>query len=451
MPFRARLRASFDRVALLGVLPSDGEDERLRKETLTLSAVLITVLALVWVGTYAALGLWVSAAIPFAYQVASLFGLALFARTRRWSSFRASQLGLLLMLPFLLQWSLGGFVASSAVALWAVTAPFGALMFHGARQAVGWFVAFVALVSLSAALDSSLPSRAGEIPSGISVAFFALNIGGVSLTAFLLLEYFVGARERAHRLLAAERERSERLLLNILPAPIAERLKKTSGVIAERHEDVSVLFADLSGFTPAVERLPPEQVVGLLDEIFSTFDRLVDEHGLEKIKTIGDGYMVAGGAPTPLRDHAEKAAELAIAMLEAVARNPRSTDLALRVGIDTGPVVAGVIGRRKFGYDLWGDTVNTASRMESHAPPGAIQVTERTYRRLSDRYAFERRDRVPVKGKQLMTTYLLLGPKERRIVEPAATIEGAPDDGRVSASQGARIDDPNAHSAGTGS
>lgn len=411
MAWRMRLRAGLEQLAGIGVLASDSEEERIRKETLTLAAVLITVLSFVWVGTYAALGLWLSAAIPFGYQVAAVCGLAFFARTQRWVVFRVSQLGLMLVLPFLLQWSLGGFVASSAVALWAVVAPFGALTFHGAREAVPWFAAFVALLGLSAAIDPALSSKADEIPTAVMVAFFALNIGGVSLTAFLLLEYFVRGREQAHRLLAAERERSERLLLNILPASIADRLKTTTGVIAERQEEVSVLFADLGGFTPAVESLPPEDVVGLLDAIFSTFDDLVTDHGLEKIKTIGDGYMVAGGIPTPRPDHAEKVAELALAMKAALANHSLGGDFALRIGIDTGPVVAGVIGRTKFGYDLWGDTVNTASRMESHAPPGAIQVTDRTYGRLAAHYEFERRDRVEIKGKGTMTTYLLLGPK----------------------------------------
>ncbi|MDQ3874799.1 MAG: adenylate/guanylate cyclase domain-containing protein [Actinomycetota bacterium] len=412
------LRAGLAHIAQLGVLPSDDEDARVRKETLTLASLLITALALVWVGTYAALDLWLSAAIPLAYQLASALGIAVFARTQRFPLFRTTQLVLILILPFLLQWSLGGFIESSGVALWALVTPLGALMFQGAREAVPWFVAFLALIGISAGLDAALAREGEGIPEAVVVAFFALNIGGVSLTAFLLLQYFVRARERAHELLAEERERSERLLLNILPEPIAERLKVASGVIAERRDDVSVLFADLAGFTPAVERLPPERAVALLDEIFSTFDDLAAQHGLEKIKTIGDGYMVAGGIPTPLPDHAERVADLALAMRDALAEPALSNGFALRVGVDTGPVVAGVIGRSKFGYDLWGDTVNTASRMESHAPAGAIQVTERTYRRLAGRYVFERRDRIDIKGKGTMTTYLLLG----RRLEPQAAV-----------------------------
>ena len=403
------VRGALERAAAVGSLPSDTPEERVRKSALVLSSLLITLASCFWVGTYAALGLWLSALIPLAYQVASVAGLLVFARTKRYDLYRASQVGLILVLPFLLQWSLGGFVPSGAVGIWAFVAPLGALVFYGPRPAIAWFGAFLALVVLSAAIDSLLPEPGEAIPSWLVVTFFALNIVGPAVTTFALLEYFVRSRDRAHRLLAAEQERSERLLLSIFPPPIAERLKISHGIIAERSEEVSVLFADIAGFTPAAERLPAEEVVVLLDGIFSTFDDLVARCGLEKIKTIGDGYLVAAGIPTPRTDHAEAAARLALDMKEALATLPAASGLSLRVGIDSGPVVAGVIGRSKFGYDLWGDTVNTASRMQSHAPAGAIQVTERTYRRLRDAFVLERRERVAVKGKGEMTTYVLLG------------------------------------------
>jgi adenylate cyclase len=409
MSFREWANTVVGRAAAVGSQPSDTPDERLRKSALVLSSLLITIFSFIWVGTYAALGLWRSALIPFAYQVASLVGLVLFVRTKRYPAYRVSQVAMFLLLPFLLQWSLGGFAESSVVSLWAFVAPLGALVFYGPRQAIGWFGAFLALVALSAAIDGVLPEPAEAIPTSIVVAFFALNIFGPAVTTFALLEHFVRSRDRAHRLLAAEQERSEALLLSIFPRAIAERLKISQGVIAERSEEVSVLFADITGFTPTAERLPAEEVVVMLDEIFSAFDELVAGHGLEKIKTIGDGYLVAAGIPTPRADHAEAAARLALAMREALAELPVASGLSLRVGIDSGPVVAGVIGRTKFSYDLWGDTVNTASRMETHAPPGGIQVTERTYRRLEDGFVFEQRTGVVVKGKGEMRTYILLG------------------------------------------
>jgi adenylate cyclase len=395
----SRWRQRVVRIAQVGASDADTPDERIYKEAVNLSALLISVLSCAWVATYAALGLWVSAAIPLVYQLLTLGGFLFLARRGRNAAFRRTQLCFMLVLPFLLQWSLGGFAASSAVGLWAVTAPFGALTFSGARAATPWFLGFLGLLGISAAIDSSLTPA--DIPSWLVTLFFFLNVGAVSLTAFLLLQYFV-------RGLAAERERSERLLLNVLPASIVERLKREDGIIADRFAEISVLFADLAGFTPTAERLPPEEVVSLLDGIFSEFDELVLEHGLEKIKTIGDGYMVAGGTPVFVKDHAERIADLALAMQQAVGASSSGSALGLRIGIDTGPVVAGVIGRSRFGYDLWGDTVNTASRMESHALPGTIQVTERTRDLLADRFELERRDEVDVKGKGVMTTYFLL-------------------------------------------
>jgi adenylate cyclase len=395
----SRWRQRVVRIAQVGASDADTPDERIYKEAVNLSALLISVLSCAWVATYAALGLWVSAAIPLVYQLLTLGGFLFLARRGRNAAFRRTQLCFMLVLPFLLQWSLGGFAASSAVGLWAVTAPFGALTFSGARAATPWSLGFLGLLGISAAIDSSLTPA--DIPSWLVTLFFFLNVGAVSLTAFLLLQYFV-------RGLAAERERSERLLLNVLPASIVERLKREDGIIADRFAEISVLFADLAGFTPTAERLPPEEVVSLLDGIFSEFDELVLEHGLEKIKTIGDGYMVAGGTPVFVKDHAERIADLALAMQQAVGASSSGSALGLRIGIDTGPVVAGVIGRSRFGYDLWGDTVNTASRMESHALPGTIQVTERTRDLLADRFELERRDEVDVKGKGVMTTYFLL-------------------------------------------
>lgn len=404
---------------MIGAVPDDTDEVRLQKVTLTLAASIVTVLAVVWVGTYLALGLPLSAAIPFAYQVASVASLLVFERTKDYRLFRFSQIVVMLLLPFLLQWSLGGYVASSAVSLWALIAVFGALFFFSARQAVPWFIAFVALTLLSGSADPFLARSPAAIPVPVVVSFFVLNILGVSLTAYLLLQYAIRARDAA---LA----QSEGLLLNVLPRSIADRLKRNAGVIAERYEEVTVLFADVADFTPFAERTSPEGVVGVLDEIFSAFDALTQRRGLEKIKTIGDAYMVVGGLPEPRIDHAEAIAELALEMQARLAQlcQDLGLGLAIRIGIDTGPVVAGVIGRHKFSYDLWGDTVNTASRMESTGIAGRIQVTERTYRRLSDRYRFEDRGEIEVKGKGRLRTYLLIDNARGGISMAATTVAG---------------------------
>ncbi len=211
--------------------------------------------------------------------------------------------------------------------------------------------------------------------------------------------------------LQAEQEKSERLLLSILPGPVAEQLKQTQSTIAESFAEATVLFADIVDFTFISTHRSPIEMVNLLNHIFSAFDSLAEQHQLEKIKTIGDAYMAVGGIPTHRADHAEAIAEMALDMQGAIAKFNRETgeSFSIRIGISTGPVVAGVIGTKKFIYDLWGDTVNTASRMESQGIPGEIQVTDGTYECLKGKYLFEERGTIPVKGKGEMRTFLLKG------------------------------------------
>jgi class 3 adenylate cyclase len=223
---------------------------------------------------------------------------------------------------------------------------------------------------------------------------------------------------RAEHKLEAERRRSERLLHNILPIKVADRLKTKCETIADGFSECSVLFADIEGFTRFSRSVHPEGLVAVLNEIFSRFDDLVDKHNLEKIKTIGDAYMVVAGLPEPRHDHAEAIAAFALEMHHVLRRyhDEKSWDLKVRIGIDSGPVIAGVIGKKKFIYDLWGDTVNTASRMESHGLPGEIQVTKSTYKLLKDRYELRERGYLHIKGKGKMQTYLLKGGMEQQSV-----------------------------------
>jgi class 3 adenylate cyclase len=211
----------------------------------------------------------------------------------------------------------------------------------------------------------------------------------------------------------AERAKSERLLLNILPQPIAERLKQKEETIVDSFPEVTVLFADLVGFTTLAAQIPPEELIVLLNEIFLTFDQLAEAHGVEKIKTIGDAYMVVGGLPTPRSDHVEAVANMALDIQHEINQFAVGTGLPLnvRIGIHSGPVIAGVIGSKKFIYDLWGDTVNTASRMESQGLEGQIQVTPETYNSLRASYSFTERGVIQVKGKGELLTYFLIGKK----------------------------------------
>ncbi|MEW6224498.1 MAG: adenylate/guanylate cyclase domain-containing protein [Chloroflexota bacterium] len=404
MSFRAGTAALLRRFALLGVTESDTDETQAQKVTLTLAAGCIASLAVIWVGTYWALGLPRSAAIPFAYQVATVVSLVVFARTKSYRFLRGSQAAMMTALPFLLQWSLGGFVASSAVCLWALIAAVGTLFFYTASESFPWFGAFVGLAVASGLIDPLLAQQPAPIPDHVRTAFFVLNIVGVSLVVYAMLQYAVRARDAAFA-------RSEGLLLNVLPRSIAERLKHSPAVIADAYDEVTVLFADIADFTPFAERTEATRVVEMLNEVFSAFDDLAARHGVEKIKTIGDAYMVAAGLPEPRPDHAETMADMALEMRRAFAVTCRPLDasLAIRIGMESGPVVAGVIGRRKFIYDLWGDTVNTASRMESHGIPGEIQVGEAAHRRLRHGYTFESRGEIEIKGKGRRAAYLLTG------------------------------------------
>ncbi|MGA1409807.1 MAG: adenylate/guanylate cyclase domain-containing protein [Prochlorotrichaceae cyanobacterium] len=230
----------------------------------------------------------------------------------------------------------------------------------------------------------------------------------------ILLEHEVNEREEVEQALRVAHAQSDRLLLNILPAPIAERLKSGHGSLADRYEEATILFADIVDFTPFSSQLAPLDLMQVLNEIFSCFDRLVESFGLEKIKTIGDAYMVVGGVPLYRADHAEAVMELAIAMRREIRKfkQPSGKPLRLRIGINTGAVVAGVIGIHKFSYDLWGDAVNVASRMESQGLPGRIQVTENTYHHVRHLYNFEEW-LVNIKGKGQMTTYFLVSRKSQ--------------------------------------
>ena len=221
-------------------------------------------------------------------------------------------------------------------------------------------------------------------------------------------------KEQAYiREIQLEREKSERLLLNILPAPIAARLKQRQDIIADHFNDVSVMFIDIVDFTPLATYMPAVEMIKLLNDIFSAIDMLVDRYDLEKVKTSGDSYLVVGGLPTPRGDHLESMAKMALDVLACATQfsRPNGTSLQLRIGIHAGPVVAGVIGRKKFIYDLWGDTVNIASRMESQGLPGAIQVTQVVYDRLNPCFQLQPRGEITVKGKGTMMTYLLIGEK----------------------------------------
>ncbi|HKB28571.1 MAG TPA: adenylate/guanylate cyclase domain-containing protein, partial [Candidatus Limnocylindrales bacterium] len=288
------------------------------------------------------------------------------------------------------------------------------------RSGIRWYVAFVALFLGTGALGTVIGPVA-PVPEWFANVILALNVAVGGTVFFTLLAIFARQRQEALGALRIEHERAESLLLNILPGSIAERLKASPKTIADQFDTASVLFADVVDFTPHSAQMSAAEVVGTLDRLFSHFDALADRYGVEKIKTIGDSYMAAAGVPDPRPDHARVLALLALGMVEATRSNGAVGDLGLelRIGINSGPVVAGVIGRKRFLYDLWGDAVNIASRMESAGTPGRIQITAATRALLDGEFACEARGTVSVKGKGEMETWYLVG-RRTEAVEPAA-------------------------------
>jgi adenylate cyclase len=399
------------RLARVGADPEDGEELRQKKTLLVLLAVLILPVSIVWGGLYLGFGSSVGI-LPFIYLAISIGSLVLFARTRSFRFLLVTQLLDILLLTAAGQMLVGGFLPSGGVGLWGILAPLGALVFLEVRRAVGWFGAFV-LVFVLTGVAGEVLFRDADLPIGFTTTMLALNVVGAGAVAFTLLATFANQRNEALAALRVEQEKTDLLLMNILPRSIADRLKAASETIADHFDSASILFADVVDFTPFAQRLAPAEVVGILDQLFSRFDTLVERHGLEKIKTIGDAYMAAAGVPDPSPDHARRAALLALDMREAVTTSAvgDGSGLELRIGINSGPVVAGVIGSKRFLYDLWGDAVNTASRMESQSTPGKIQITRSTYELLRDEFVCRRRGTIEVKGKGQMETWYLVGPR----------------------------------------
>lgn len=387
----------------------------LGKTILSLLVVAESIVSIFWILTLSGLGdgYAVMAAVPYVYLIVSYASLFIFYKFQRFEYFTFTQLVMLLVMPFFMQWAIGGYAASSGVAIWAILSPVGALMILGTRQSTPWFLFFIGLAFISWLLNPYFASNSLPIPADIKNAFFLMNITGTAAILYGVLRYFQGQKERVMSWLAIERARSDKLLLNILPVPVAERLKENDMRIADYYESVTVLFADLVNFTHISQHMPPNQLVDLLSQVFLSFDKLAEKYQVEKIKTIGDAYMVISGAPTVCEDHAQRIVSMALEMNSVLQQVVKQTgvDLQMRIGINTGPAVAGVIGSSKFSYDLWGDAVNMASRMEETCPIGAIQVMPQTQQVLQHNYRFELRPSVEVKGKGLIDTYILQGSK----------------------------------------
>jgi adenylate cyclase len=393
-------------------------EEKLSGDMLMFSTGLMVFASVLWLAIYWSMGQRFSTFIPLVFQLLSAANMFFYYRSRKIEVFCLLQLSLFLFTPFVLQWSIGNFVNASGVSLWALLAPVGAIVVLGTRESVPWFIAYLFMQTMSGMFDYVLEWDLRKIDSQTVAVFFALNFISISAMVYLLLWYFSREKtklaqqvETQKRAIEMERELSERLLLNILPGPIAERLKRQETNIADGYADVTVMFADIVNFTHLSEEMSPNETVHLLNDIFSEFDMLAEKHGMEKIKTIGDAYMAASGLKNGGEQYVDSAVEMALEMQRYIGKRiaPNGESLRLRVGIATGPVVAGVIGKRKFSYDLWGDTVNVASRLSSEAPPGQVCADTVTFKRLHNRYRFNEGAQIPIKGKGVLPVFTLMG------------------------------------------
>lgn len=386
------------RVLDLGVRPGDSEEMLLRKRLLTAGGLLVPV-ALATLGiVYLHYGETVAGVGYCGFAAWLWLQVGLFAWHGNVRTAAVAVAAVALPAHLLAIVSLGNLIHSGGLLLWGLAFPVatGSIFLP-----LTWMYPFYAMYAVNVAVQVFVATGdRSNVPTGMERAILFANLLGMSAFAVVIIVTFVIQRDRAFRLLSEEQQRTRDLLLNILPREIADELSENPGVIAEHREAVSILFCDVVSFTPLAESMAPGEVVEMLDSLVSAFDELVEKYDLEKIKTIGDCYMAAAGIPRERPDHARALVALALDMQRLVCeREFGGRRLQVRIGINSGPVVAGVIGRRKFSYDLWGDAVNTASRMESHGVAGEVRVTKATYELIGDAFECTPVGTIDVKGK----------------------------------------------------
>jgi len=409
---RARVSRLVVRLLSIGDLPGDSDDVRLRKRVGVAAGYITIVAPLSFpLESPATIGL----VLAIGLAVYSATNLAVLARTKRFERYVVALIAAGPVFVFCANALAGGVMSSAAASVWTFLTPAYAILALGPRRATPWLIVFLAALAVNVVFDPIIRTWFGPPQYELQLAFYAQNVGVPLTITFLLLRY-TDVRRRA-----AE-ARSDELLTNAIPAAIADRLRHGESRIAETYPETTVVFADVAGFTPWANSTAADRVVALLDDLFTRLDAAAADHGLEKIKTVGDAYMAVAGAPTPRPDHAIAAIAFGQAVLRTVDgwRLDHGLDLAVRVGMASGPVVGGVIGERRILFDLWGGTVNAASRMESSGVPGRIQVSASTRDLAGGAFAFEERA-VDVKGLGPMATYLVADPPVSSRTEGSTT------------------------------
>jgi adenylate cyclase len=403
------LTALFSIILRIGYRENDTPEIRMEKAILVSASLALILITACYGSIYLYYREVASSLVSFSFSVITITCLAILSRTGRHREILVVLFLLGLVLPFIHTLLLGGLWNSSVAIIWSLMIPIGSLLYYQRRQVLWWWAAYLGLL-VSSVLLQPLVEGSNNLPEWVRHTYFILNVGSLSIIILVLLSFFIRKKDEAYHLLSIEEEKAENLLLNILPPEIAEILKEGEKTIADHFDGASILFADLVGFTPLTNHLEPVKVVNLLNEIFSQFDLLVEKYAVEKIRTIGDNYMVAAGVPRPQPDHALRLAQMGLEMREYIQSKWANGDppIDFRIGINSGPVIGGVIGRKKFVYDIWGDAVNIASRMESQGVAGQIQVTRATYELICAEFLCEPRGAIEVKGRGEMDTYFLV-------------------------------------------
>ncbi len=402
------MKKRFESFLSLGIVPSDSPEVAVWKRIFT-GAAFFGIFNISAFGTV----MWIfdallTAAGMFLYALINLVSLPIFLVTKKFTWFRNLHLGLLAIMPGVYTITLGGIFQSGLFLIWCIMMPLAALTGGPRKDARRWAI-FSGIVIILTVIAIQITPAFDEPPVLLSNVLGAMNILSIGIFVFVMFNSFVFQRDTLREKLNLEKARSEALLLNVLPASIAERLQKGEAAIADRFDEVSILFADMVGFTALSERMDAAEVVSLLNDLFTRFDKLTEANRLEKIRTIGDAYMVVAGAPTPRSDHATLIVKLALGFADELVafRKEKNLDINFRIGINSGSVIGAIIGKSKFHYDVWGDAVNLAARMESHGVPGRIQITTRTKNLLGGKFNCEARGKIEVKGKGLVEAWLI--------------------------------------------
>jgi len=400
-----QLQEIFARLIAIGAAPGDSDDLRLQKSLLVMFTFPFLIAGIAWGTMYFMFGERSAAIIPLSYSVFSLLSILHFSITRNFEALRFMQLLLILLLPIALMVVLGGFVKGSVVIMWALISPLGAMLFYPPEIAPRWLIAFIFLAIASSLLQPWLGIETNLTPGQIKL-FFVINLIAVGSLIFSMFYYFVTRKNFFQA-------RSESLLLNILPRQTAEELKANGKTQAKQFESVTVMFTDFKNFTKISEDLSPAELVSEIDECFKAFDNIISRHNIEKIKTIGDAYMCAGGLPVINTTHASDVVSAALEIQQFISNRvvqkkaEGKQPFEIRIGIHTGPVVAGVVGIKKFAYDIWGDTVNIASRMESSGEAGKINISGATYELVKHKFHFLCRGKIEAKNKGMIEMYFV--------------------------------------------